>query len=174
MSGGALPVDALSGGQLEITLPAFRSLPPVTVQMGALKEAERRIIETKNVNVSSYNELEHVMNSAYSELKRNLSIVGYQILKTESELDKSKAVAIMDRYYGEYMKDKPSKADNASVRDAFLARDAEVNEARERLDSLKVLHTFLEGRIKVMENVCQYMRNTIKIVVRSSGPGNLY
>lgn len=168
-----IPSDSFLKEQVEVILPEFRALPAVRVSLTALKEAERRIIETKTVNVSTYNELEHTMNSAYSELKRNLSVVGYQILKTEAELDKSKATAMLDKY-PEFLKDKSAKFDNAAIRDAFLARDEQVSEAQERLDSLKALQMFMEGRVKVMENVCQYMRNTIKIVTRSTMNSNMY
>lgn len=173
MSGQVIPSDTFNKNQVEVTLPEFRGLPAVSFQLTALKEAERRLIEAKTVNPSTYNELEYVMNESYRELKRNLSSIGYQVLKTEAELDKSRAAAILDKY-PEFLVGKPAKFDNASVREAFISRDEDVRQAQERLDSLKALQMFLEGKVRVMENVCQYMRNSIKLVMRSTVNSNLY
>lgn len=151
---------------LEITLPEFRGIPPVRLEMSSLKTAERRLIEAKTVTPSTYNELEYVFNEAYREIKKNLSTVGYQVLKTQNELEKSKASALLDKY-PEFLKDKGAKFDNASTRDAFLARDEEYMAAKERLDTLKALEIFLEGKVKVMENVSRYMKTAMQLIIRS-------
>ena len=151
---------------LDITLPEFRGLPSVRLEMSSLKTAERRLIEAKTVTPSTYNELEYVFNEAYREIKKNLSVIGYQILKTQNELEKSKASALLDKY-PEFLKDKGSKFDNASTRDAFLARDEDYMSAKERLDTLKALEIFLEGKVKVMENVSRYMKTAMQLIIRS-------
>jgi hypothetical protein len=169
----SIPSNTFNNDHVQVVIPAFRGLEEVAINMTALKEAERRMIEAKTVNPSTYTELEYVMGEAYRELKKNLATVGYQILKTENELEKSKASALLDRYPA-FLEGKPSKFDNASIRDAFLARDPEVQEAKERLDSLKTLQVFLEGRVKVMENVCHYMRNAMRLVMKSGVPTDIY
>ena len=161
-----LPANSFNDG-LALELPEFRGLPAIKLDISSLKEAESRIIEAKDVNPSTYASLEHLFNEAYRELKRNLTTVEYQIMKTENELEKSKSIALLDRYYGEFMKDKPSKMDTADVRSAFLARDPEINEAKDRLDSLKALQMFLDGRVKVMENVARYMRKKMDLLIRA-------
>jgi hypothetical protein len=128
----------------------------------AIKEAERRMVEAKIVNVATYGELESVMGEAYRELKLNLATVGYQLLKTQEELEKSKANAILDKY-PDFLVGKPAKFDNATTRDAFLIRDVEYMEARERHDSLTALNIFLDGKVRVIENVCRYMRKLIDL-----------
>lgn len=165
MSEQQLPSNAFSDG-LALELPEFRGLPSVRIEMGALKEAEKRMLEAQFVNAVTYCELENLFNEAYRELKRNLSTVGYQVTKVENEYEKSKAIALMDKY-PVYMADKPAKMDNAEYRKAFITRDEEVCQAKDRLDSLKALEFFLEGRIKVMENVCKYMRQKMQLIVRS-------
>lgn len=171
MSDNSAASNMINKDHAEVVLAQWRGLEAVSISLTNLKEAERRLIETKTVNPSTYTELEYVMNKSFEEIKKNITKVGYQIVKTENELEKSKASALLDKY-PEFLKDKSSKFDNAAVRDAFLARDQEVMEAKERLDSLKALLSFLEGRAKVMENVCQYMRNTIRLYIRS-GAGDL-
>jgi len=173
MSNHSIPTNTFNKDHIEVVLPAFRGLDAVTINLTALKEAERRLIEAKTVTPSTYTELEYVMGEAYREIKRNLATIGYQILKTENELEKSKASALLDRYPA-FLEGKPSKFDNAAIRDAFLARDPEVQEAKERLDSLKAIEVFLEGRVKVMENVCHYMRNAMRLIIRSGVPTDIY
>lgn len=150
----------------EVVLSSWRGLEAVTINMSQLKEAERRVVETKTINPSTYTELEFVMNKSYEEIRKNLSKVGYQIVKTENEFNKIKSLLLLDKY-PEFLKGRSSKADNAATRDAFLTMDPELDEAKERLDALRALESFLEGRAKVMENVCQYMRNTIRLYIRS-------
>lgn len=168
----SIPSNVFSRDHVHVTLPPFRGLDQVTIDMTALKEAERRMLEAKVVNPSTYTELEYIMNEAYRELKRNIATVGYQILKTDNEFEKSKASALLDKY-PEFLQGKGSRFDNAAVRDAFLARDPEVSEAKERLDSLKTLQIFLEGRVKVMENVAHYMRNAMRLIMKSGLPTDM-
>lgn len=168
MNNNSIPANTFSDN-LQVQLPAFRGLPPISIDMTALKTAERRLVEAKTVTPSTYTELEHTFNEAYRELKRNLSTTGYAILKVKSEIEKIKASILLDRY-PEFLKDKGSKFDNAAMRDAFLARDDEYMQAKDRLDSLVALEVFLEGRVKVMENVCRYMRNAMQLIIRSGVP----
>jgi hypothetical protein len=92
-------------------------------------------------------------------------------MKVKSEIEKIKATILLDKY-PEFLKDKGSKFDNAAIRDAFLARDEEYMQAKDRLDSLTALEVFLEGRVKVMENVSRYMRNAMQLIIRSGVPTN--
>jgi hypothetical protein len=172
MSDHNIPSNAFSD-DLSIQLPEFRGLPSITVNMTALKTAERRLIEAKTVTPSTYTDLEHTFNEAYRELKRNLSTVGYQIMKTKSEMDKIKSGILLDKY-PEFLKEKGSKFDNASMRDAFIHRDPDYEQARDRLDSLTALEVFLEGRVKVMENVSRYMRNAMQLIIRSGVNTDVY
>lgn len=173
MSNNSISSNTFNKDHIEVILPAFRGLEAVSINMTALKEAERRLVEAKTVTPSTYTELEYTMGEAYREIKRNLATVGYQILKTQNEFERSKASALLDKY-PVFLEGKSSKFDNAAVRDAFLARDVEVQEAKERLDSLKTLEVFLEGRVKVMENVCHYMRNAMRLVMKSGIPTDIY
>lgn len=168
----SIPSNTFSDG-LQVQLPEFRGLPSVTVDMTSLKTAERRLIEAKTVTPSTYAELEHVFGEAYRELKRNLSTVGYQIMKTRSEIEKIKAILLLDKY-PEFVKDKGSKFDNSATREAFLTKDDEYMSAKDRLDSLLALEVFMEGRVKVMENVTRYMRKQMDLLIRSGVGSDLY
>lgn len=172
MSDNSIPANTFNDN-LQVQLPAFRGLPAVNLDMTALKVAEKRLIEAKIVSPSTYTDLEHTFGEAYRELKRNLSTVGYQIMKVKSEIEKIKANILLDKY-PEFLKERGAKFDNASIRDAFLARDEEYMQAKDRLDSLTALEIFLEGRIKVMENVTRYMRNAIQLIIRSSVSTDIY
>lgn len=165
MSDNKLPTNTFNDG-LALELPEFRGLPSIRLDVSALKEAERRVHEAQFVNPSTYTNLEHCYNEAYRELKRHLATVGYQKVRVENEYEKSKSIALLDRYQ-EYMKDKPARMDTAEYRKAFISQDVDVQAAKEHLDSLNALEIFLEGRVKVMENVCRYMRKKMDIIIRS-------
>ena len=168
-----LPTNTFNEG-LALVLPEYKSLPSIRMSLDSLKEAERRLIEAKDLSPATYADLEHCFGEAYRDLKRHLATVGYQILRMESELNKLKSIVILDKL-PEYLKDKPKTANTASVRDAYIGSDPEVQVARDRLDSLKAMEIFMEGRIKVMENVCRWMKVRMQLIIRSGLSGqNLY
>lgn len=160
-----MPVNAFNEG-LALELPEFRGLPSIRLDISSLKEAEKRLVEAQFVNPSTYTNLEHCFNEAYRELKKHLATVEYQLMKAENEYEKSKSIVLLDKYQ-EYMKDKPARLDTAEFRKAYMSQDPGVQEAKERLDSLKALQIFLDGRIKVMENVCRYMRKQMDLLIKS-------
>jgi hypothetical protein len=165
MSDNRLPSNTFNDG-LALTLPEFKGLAAIRLDMDRIREAERNIILAKDVNPSTYSHLESVFNDAYMDLKRHLATVGYQILRVENELEKAKSIALLDKFQT-FLEGKPKSMNNAAVRDAFIAQDADVQAAKDRLDSLKVMEMFLEGRVRVMENVCRYMRKRMDLFIRA-------
>jgi hypothetical protein len=165
MSSNQLPVNAFNDG-LALELPEFRGLPSLKLNVSRLQEAEKRLVEAQHVNPSTYTNLENCFGEAYRELKMHLATVGYQITKVENEYEKSKSIVLLDKYQ-EFMKDKPARLDTAEFRKAYITQDKDVQEAKDRLDSLKALEIFLDGRIKVMENVCRYMRKRMDLLIRA-------
>lgn len=165
MSDNRLPSNTFNDG-LALTLPEFKGLAAVSLNMDRVKEAERCIILAKDVNPSTYSHLENTFNDAYMDLKLHLATVGYQILRVENELEKARSIALLDKF-PIFLEDKPKNMNNAAVRDAFIAQDPDVQVAKERLDSLKAISIFLEGRVRVMENVCRYMRKRMDLLIRA-------
>jgi hypothetical protein len=159
-------VNKMLSGEVSITLPVFRNLPAMTITVGPLKEAESRLIEAKDVTPATYTDLEHCFGEAYRDLKKNLASVMFQKTKVESELKRSEATALLD-LYPDFVKDKPKSFDCSKTKEAFLTRDPGVQEAKEALDSLIALEIFLEGKLKVMENVSRYMKKKMDLVIRS-------
>jgi hypothetical protein len=173
VSSNQLPTNAFNDG-LALELPEFRGLPAIRLDISALQEAEKRAHEAQYVNPSTYANLEHCFGEAYRELKRHLATVGYQAVKAENEFEKSRAIALMDKYQ-EFMKDKPARLDTGEFRKAYISQDPDVVEAKDRLDSLKALEMFLDGRVRVMENISRYMKKKMDLIIRSGLSGsNLY
>jgi len=73
--------------------------------------------------------------------------------------------------YAEFMQGKPKSHDNADLRDAFLIKDPDYLAALDRVAQLKALESNFEGKIKVVENVCRYMRQQMYLISKS-GLGN--
>ena len=156
-----------------LVIPAFRGSQEVVLSISKTREAESRLIEAKTVNPSTYADLEHTYGESYRELKNNLAIIGHQSVKAEKELKIIKAGLLLDKY-PEFMKDKPKSQDNSDMREAFFMKDPEYLEAIDRVNMLKALEAFAEGKIKVMENVSRWMRKQMDLVLRSGINPNLY
>jgi hypothetical protein len=157
-----------------MTIPAFGSGQAMDLVLSATVTAEQRLLEARTVNPLTYTDLEHCFNESYRELKTNMSKVGYMITEAEKAIKKAKAEVLLDKY-PEFMKDRPKSQDNADMREAFLTRDDTYMAAVDRLNMLKATEALFDGKIKVMENVCRYMRKQMDLVLRSGLSGsNLY
>jgi len=152
-----------------LEIPAFGKSPAFSLQMGKVREAENRYIEAKTVSPASYADLEHAFNESYRVLKNHLSTIGYQLTLAEKALREAKANVILGTY-AEHMQGKPKYQDNADLRDAFLIKDADYLAALDRVGQLKALSSNFEGKIKVVENVCKYMRQKMYLISKSGVP----
>ncbi|NJO48275.1 MAG: hypothetical protein HC840_01005 [Leptolyngbyaceae cyanobacterium RM2_2_4] len=149
-----------------MVLPAFGKAPALKMEMKNIRTAETRLIEAKTVNPFTYSDLEHTFNEAYRDLKKHVASIGYALAMAQKSLEDAKADVILGSY-AEAMKDKPKSHDTLDMRNAYLTRDAAYSAALERLAQLKALESNMDGKIKVMENVCRYMRKQMDLILRS-------
>ena len=157
-----------------LVIPAFRGSQEIILSMSRTKEAEARLFEAKSVNPATYADLEHTFGESYREMKNNLSILGHQLAKSQKDLGMIKGELLIDKY-PEFMKDKPKSQDNSDMRDAFFMRDEEYRNALDRINMLRAMEVFSEGKIKVMENVSRWMKKQMDLLLRSGfSGGNLY
>lgn len=156
----------------ELTIPEFGSTPKITLDITKIKDGERRLIEAKVVNPGTYSDLEYCFNEGYREAKAHLSLVGYEITRAKKALRDAKSKYILDEY-PEFLKEHKLK-DNATVRDAYLEKQSDYVAAQDRIDMLTAMEHLLEGKIKVFENVCRYMRKEMDIIIRSGVDPNKY
>lgn len=164
MSGKDITVSATASNALE--LPSFGRAPALRLEMDKIREAESRFLEAKTVNPSTYIDLEHTFNESYRDLKRHLSSVGYQITLADKAIREAKANVLLGSY-AEHMAGKPKYQDNADLRDAFLVRDTDYVAALDRLNQLKALESNFEGKLKVIENVCRFMRQQMYLISKN-------
>jgi hypothetical protein len=176
-----LPAPA-PGDQASIMIPGGPGAPKddngkykdIVLPIGATRESEARFKEVKDVNPVTYTELEHVFNESYRELKRHLATISYQVVMADKAVRQAKSTFLLDSYPA-LIKDRPKNENNADMRDAYLMRDKDYLEAMDRHAQLKALESFMEGRIKTVENVCRYMRKRMDLIIRSGLSGsNLY
>ena len=156
-----------------LIVPAFGKSKELCLEMTSIREAEKRFIEAKTVNPSTYSDLEHTFNESYRDLKKHLSSIGYQILLADKALRQAKADVLMGSY-AEYMAGKPKYQDTSDMRDAFLIKDPAYVAALDRDAQLKALASNFEGKIKVVENVCKYMRQKMYLLSKSGVDMNVY
>lgn len=157
---------------IELAIPAFDDRPEMKLGFGSIVEGERRLVEAQLVNVTTYSNLEFSFNEGYREAKKNLAVIGYEITQAERIFRRIRSELILDEY-PVYLKEKGLK-DNATVRDAYLERDKRYVDAQERINMLKAMEALMDGKIRVFENVCRYMRKQMDIVIRSGIDPNKY
>lgn len=147
-------------------IPAFGKAAVMKMEMVNIRAAEKRLIEAKTVNPFTYADLEHTFNEAYRDLKKHLASIGYSLTLAQKSLEEAKADVILGSY-AEAMKDKPKSYDTLDMRNAYLTRDTAYSAALDRIAQLKAIESNLDGKIKVMENVCRYMRKQMDLILRS-------
>lgn len=134
--------------------------------MDKIREAESRFLEAKTVSPATYSDLEHTFNESYRDLKRHLSSIGYQITLADKTIREAKANVVLGSY-AEFMKGKPKSHDSADMRDAFLIQDPDYRASLDRMNQLKALESNFEGKLKVVENVCKYMRQKMYLISKN-------
>jgi hypothetical protein len=139
------------------------------MEMDKIRNAESRFLEAKTVSPSTYADLEHDFNESYRDIKRHLSNVGYQLTQADKALREAKADVILGTY-AKHMEGKPKYQDNSDLRDAFLMRDESYTKALDRINQLKAIESNLEGKLKIVENVCKYMRQKMYLISKSGVP----
>lgn len=165
-----LPVNFTD--QTTLTIPPSDNRPAVAIDMGKIREGETRLLEARVVNPATYTELEFTFNESYREAKKNLSAIGYEITQAERQIRHTKSIHLIDEYPS-FIKENRLN-DNTANREAFLERQSDYVEAVERLNQLKALESLMEGKIKVFENVCRYMRKSMDLIIRSGINSNKY
>jgi hypothetical protein len=149
-----------------LEIAAFGRSPALSLNMEKIREAEIRIIESKTVNPSTYVDLEYTFNEAYRMLKQHLSQIGYHLVLADKALRTAKSKVLLGSY-AEHMRDKPKYHDNSDLRDAFFIQDLDYVSALDRVNQLKALESNFEGKVKVMENICKYMRQQMYLISKS-------
>lgn len=152
-----------------LVVPAFGKSPELRLEMTKIREAEQRLIEAKTVNPSTYSDLEHTFNESYRDLKRHLSNIGYQLLLADKALRQAKSEVVLGSYT-DFMAGKPKSHDSSDLRDAFLIKDPDYLAALDRVAQIKALESNFEGKLKVIENVCKYMRQKMYLISKNGTP----
>jgi len=151
-----------------LVLPSVGKIPELRLEMAKVIEAEMRLVEIKTVNPVTYVDLESCFGESYRDLKRHLSSVEGQLGLADKALNIAKSDLLLDKY-PEYLEQNSIKKtqDNADLRQAFFMRDPAYIAALDRINQLKVLQSNIDGKIKVVENACRYMRKQMDLVIRS-------
>jgi hypothetical protein len=149
-----------------LTIPAFGNTPEIKLDVTNIKEGENRFLEAKVVNGGTYADLEYSFNEGYRQAKKHLSTIMYQIAMSEKEIRRVKSECLLDEY-PDFLKENKIK-DSTATKEAYLERKIEYVNAMDRLAMLKAMECLFEGKVKVFENVCRFMRKEIDLQ-RSSG-----
>lgn len=149
-----------------LTIPKFGDVGEIKLDITKVSEAESRFIEAKVVNGGTYADLEYCFNEGYRQAKKHLSTIMYQIAMAKKAIRTVKSRYLLDEY-PEFLKDSGIK-DSTATKEAYLESKVEYVEAMDRLAMLEAMECLMEGKVKVLENVCRFMRKEIDLQ-RSSG-----
>lgn len=170
MSSQTLPVKFAES--VEFTIPEFHTRPAIGLNWNKISEGEKRLVEARVVTPATYSDLEYSFNEGYREAKKNMSVVAYEATQANKRLRQLRSEYLLDKYHT-FLKESKIK-DSAAIREAFLERQDGYVEAQDRLDMLNALESLLEGKVKVFENVCRYMKKEMDMIIRSGVDPNRY
>lgn len=156
-----------------LVIPAFQKSPELSLILNKTREGESRLLEAKVVSPITYAELECCFNEAYRELKRHLATIGFELSKADNALETAKSDFLIDSYQ-EKIKDLPKSYDSADLRKAWLMRDAAYLAAKNRSDMLKAMEALLDGKVKVFERTCAFMKKKMDLILKSGMSTNMY
>ena len=84
---------------------------------------------------------------------------------TQKAIRQIKSQYLLDEY-PDFLRDSKVK-DSTATKEAFLERKEDYVKAMDRLALLNAIESLFDGKIKVFENVCRFMRKEIDIQMRS-------
>jgi hypothetical protein len=158
-----------------LVIPAFQKSAEMHLTLSKTREGESRLLEAKMVNPVTYAELESVFNEGYRELRRHLSTIGYELTRASTAVEVAKSNFIIDTYPGIVASLPRAIQSQASTLQAHLIRDQEYLMALDRVGQLTAMESLLDGKIKVFEKTCQFMRKKMDLILRSGMSGsNMY
>lgn len=158
-----------------LIIPAFHKSAELSLNLSRTREGESRLMEAKMVSPVTYADLESCFNESYRELRGHLAIIGYEIVKAEAAIDSAKSNFIIDTYPNIVAGLPRAIQSQASTLQAHLVRYVDYTSAVDRLGQLKAMEALLDGKIKVFEKTCQFMRKKMDLILRSGlSNGNLY
>lgn len=158
-----------------LTVPAFQKSSELVLSLNSTREGESRLLEAKMVSPITYADLESCFNEAYRELRRHLATIGYEITKAEAAVDAAKSNFIIDEYPNIVSTLPKAIQTQASTLQAHLIRNETYTTALDRVGQLKAMEALLDGKVKVFEKTCQFMRKRMDLILRSGlSNANLY
>lgn len=135
---------------------ALEGLEPLTLDMTDIRRADARQVEVAHTNASRAPELLMTFNMAYLNVSRYLTILQFEYDTAERKLDEARAVFLIDKLPALLVEKNMARASSPmgseDIREAFLAREPEIQRYRELLDNLRAHLGLLETMKKGFEN----------------------
>ena len=160
--------ELITGREETFILSSLGHCPSLHLEMDAINEGIRRIREAQHVNPSTYTGLAYCFNEGYRVARRHVSNIQFAITKAKRNLEERKADIVLDVIPSLLEEKKlPKSANNADFRNACFAKDEQYSKFKDRLDQLEAMESYFEGKIKIFENTCRYMRKQMDYITRT-------
>lgn len=136
-------------GKLILPRGALKSPSPLEVDLTSVRNAEIRLPELRSMTFGSAVDLMGVMNEAASDAMVALAKIQYELLIARQNYDRRRAVVLIDEMpdHAKKLQEKGMKM-NEDLREAFIVRDDECFNLRDRIDCLTAAGALIEGKVK--------------------------
>lgn len=137
----------MSNGNEVLRLPkgALDDSEPLELRMASIYKAESRLSEVSTVTPARAQELMGYMNQAALETSRHMFKVQYELLRAKRNYERRKGVLLLDELEA-YLEKNGIKKANEDIREAFINRDLQIQQLKDRIDALTATLTLLEQK----------------------------
>lgn len=136
-----------------LTVPRGKDgLPPLSLEMGEIYSAEKRLKELAYVTPSTSGELRAYFNEMTNNCTKYIAWIAYEVVVAEKRFSDEKARVILEVLPEEVVKLKETGLKpNDDWREAIVTRDEGCRKAKDIIDMLKAVQKMLENRAKTFE-----------------------
>lgn len=119
---------------------------PLVLAMENIYQAEGRLKDVMTCTPEKSSEMMGAMNIAANETAKYMAWIQYELLMAKKHFDKRKAILILDNF-PDWLKKNGLKS-NEEMREAFIIKDEEAFQLRDRIDCLTAALYLLENKLK--------------------------
>lgn len=124
---------------------------PIILDMVRVASAQSRLQEVATVNLQNASELMSTFNEVWLELNRSVTMLTYERARAEDSLKVAHAESILD-CSDEIIKKRGHAKSSEGLREAVADLDPRVRSAKERLNEIRAVYSYLDGKMQAFAN----------------------
>jgi hypothetical protein len=149
----------IESGESKYIIPSVDGTP-IVLDIAAVVKAESRLHEVAQTNTHNAPELLSTYNEHWLTLHKCVSVVTHERNKADEALKVTIAEATLD-CNDEFLKKKGHNKSSQDLREAMVTIDPKVRLAKERLNEIKAILEYLNGKKQAFENAYTSVKKLI-------------